>query len=137
MMRFWRAGLILLAGLALGVASTALAPRVAGPYLAEVLRGKLEIVEGAVTQKQRHQNRLLLTVVTPQGAVLATFKHKVVEIDQLVDQRDVLTMAVRRFEPFIDDPAIRRVQKQVQADGPPGSEVPPPAGARPKPKGSQ
>jgi hypothetical protein len=136
MTRFWRAGLILLAGLALGVTITALAPRVVGPYLAEVLRGKMEIVEGAVTQKQRQQNRLLLTVVTPQGAVLATFKHKVVEVDQLVEQRDVLTLAVRRFEPFIDDPAIQRVQKQVQADGPPGSETPPPGGARPKPKGS-
>lgn len=104
--------LFLLIGIALGVSATILAPKLAGPYLPESLRAKTEVVEGVVDRKLREQDSLLLTVQTSQGTVLATFKQKVAEIDLLVQKGDTVTLALRRYEPFAEDPAIQRVRKQ-------------------------
>ncbi len=57
------------------------------------------------------RDRLLLTVQTSQGSFLVTFKKKVAEIDLLVQQGDTLTLALRRYEPFVDEPAIERVRR--------------------------
>ena len=110
-MKAWMIVLILLIGVALGVSGTILAPKLAGPYLPESFRAKAEVVEGEVDRKLREQDRLLLTVQTSQGTVLATFKQKVAEIDLLVQKGDTVTLALRRYEPFVEDPAIERVRK--------------------------
>lgn len=110
-MQRWLLPLTLLVGVALGVSGTILAPGLVGPYLPGVVRGKAELVEGEVVRKQREADRLLLTVTTGQGAILATFKKQVAEIDLLVEQGDALTLALRGYEPFVADPAIERVRK--------------------------
>jgi hypothetical protein len=48
-----RGFLLFLAGLAIGVALAATGPRVAGPYLPEILQDPGEVVEGEVTRKLR------------------------------------------------------------------------------------
>jgi hypothetical protein len=110
-MKAWVIVLILLIGVALGVSGTILAPKLAGPYLPESFQAKTEVVEGEVDRKSREQDRLLLTLQTSQGTVLATFKQKVAEIDLLVQKGDTVTLALRRYEPFVEDPAIERVRK--------------------------
>jgi len=111
-MRFWTSVVVLVIGLALGVALAVMGPRVAGPYLPEALRGRVETVEGEVTRKQREPDRLLITVVTPRGAILAIFKNQIPEVDLLVGEGDTVTLGLRRFEPFVEDPAIQRVRKK-------------------------
>ena len=105
--------LILLIGISIGVGGAIFGPDLASPYLPDSFRiKKTETVAGEVVRKQREGDRLLLTVQTSQGTVLATFKRKVAEIDLLVQQGDALTMAVSRYAPFVEDPAIERVRKQ-------------------------
>jgi len=118
-MKLGRGTLLFLIGLALGAVLVVIGPRVAGPYLPEAFRGKVESVEGEVTRKQREPDRLLITVVTPRGAILATFKKKIPEVDLLVAEGDALTLGLRRFEPFVEDPTIQSVRKKTPAEGPP------------------
>ena len=131
-MKAWMIVLILLIGVALGVTGTILAPKLAGPYLPESFRAKSQVVEGEVERKLREQDRLLLTVQTSQGTVLATFKQKVAEIDLLVQKGDTLTLALRRYEPFVEDPAIERVRKQEAAKPEPAKQE-----SATRPKGSE
>ncbi len=99
-------------GLGVGVAGTLLGPRFAGPYLPEVIRGKTELVEGIVARKQQEPDRLLLTVVSERGAILATFRKKIAEINLLVEEGDTVTLALSGYRPFVDDPRLERVRKQ-------------------------
>jgi hypothetical protein len=107
----WLVLLTFLVGLAVGVSGALLAPRLAGPYLPEALRGPTPVIEGEVAQKQRQGDRLLLTVVTPHGSMLVTFRKKVAEIDLLLEQGDTLTLILRQYAPFVEDPMIERVRK--------------------------
>ncbi|MFQ5992263.1 MAG: hypothetical protein ACE5NA_07470 [Nitrospiraceae bacterium] len=113
-MRWWLIVVILLVGLALGLSLPTLAPRVAGPYLPAGLKGDAESVGGSVVKKRREPERLLLTVSTPEGAILATFKKKATEIELLVDEGDEVTLRLRQYHPFVDDPVITRVMKKDQ-----------------------
>ena len=134
-MRAFQTFLILLIGIAIGVAGTIYGPELAGPYLPEgYMVKKPEIVAGEVVRKQRDGERLLLTVQTSQGTVLATFKKKVAEIDLLVQQGDDLTLAVTRYEPFVEDPAIERVRKQDPASHPKTNVLPLPPPGEPLPE---
>lgn len=99
-------------GLALGIAGTLWAPQYLEPYVPTLTPGKDGAVEGTVVRKQLEAKRLLLTLSTSQGAVLAIFKNKIAEIDLLVDEDDIVTFRLRRYEPFVDDPPIQRVQKK-------------------------
>ena len=101
-----------LVGLVLGITGTVLGPRLLEPYLPSAIRGDLEGIEGAVMSKQRKGDRLLLTVQTTEGAILATFKKKLTEIDLLVAEGDMLTLARTGYRAFMEDPAIGRVRKQ-------------------------
>ncbi len=124
--------LILLIGISIGVGGVIYGPDLASPYLPDSFRmKKTETVAGEVVRKQREGDRLLLTVQTSQGTVLATFKKKVAEIDLLVQQGDALTMAVGRYAPFVEDPAIERVRKQDVVLQPKTGAVVAPAGAEP------
>ncbi len=103
--------LMLLLGIVLGVAGTLLLPRFLGPMLPAGLRSGVESVEGTVVRRQRDQERLLLTIDTPQGAALATFTEKVAEIDLLVEEGDSVTLGLGAYEPFVENPPIRAVRK--------------------------
>jgi hypothetical protein len=107
--------LLFLVGLVTGAVLATIGPPVVQPYLPAMLRGKVESVEGKVTRKQREDGRLLLTLVTPRGAILATFTKKVAEVDLLVAEGDTVTLGLRRLEPFVDDPVIQSVMKTTTA----------------------
>jgi len=114
-----RGFLVFLVGVALGVAGTVFLPDLLAPYLPQSLRGSEEAVAGLVTAKERQDDKLLLTVDSPSGAVLATFSKKVAEISLLVDEGDSVTLAVHLVEPFVNDPTIRQVQKAPSGSSPP------------------
>ena len=99
-------------GLVLGITGTVLGPRLLDPYLPSAIRGDREGIEGAVMSKQRKGDRLLLTVQTSEGTILATFKKKITEIDLLIAEGDMLTLARTGYRAFMEDPAIGRVRKQ-------------------------
>jgi hypothetical protein len=117
-MKPWHGTLLFLIGLGLGTVLVAIGPHVAGPYLPAALRGEVESVEGEVTRKLREPDRLLLTIVTPRGAILATFNTKIPEVDLLVAEGDALTLGLRRFEPFVEDPVIQSVRKKTPTENP-------------------
>jgi hypothetical protein len=112
-MRLWAGALLVVVGLVLGAALVVFGPRLAGPYLPAALRGDVESVEGEVTRKQREPDRLLITVVTARGAILATFRKRLAEVDLLIAEGDSITLGLRRFEPFVDEPTVQRVRKKA------------------------
>ena len=118
-------------GLILGVLGTIFLPGYATPYLSSFLPdwavGKTTVVKGTVIAKLKKDNVLMLTVNTPQGELLATFTHKVVEIGLLVNEKDVLEFTLPKYMPFIEDPRIIRVAKEQPAE-------PEPAPPQPAPK---
>ncbi|MFQ5520156.1 MAG: hypothetical protein ACE5FK_02060 [Candidatus Methylomirabilia bacterium] len=120
-MKLWVTALTLVVGLVLGVGATRVVPRLAGSYLSTALLGKTEIVEGTVVAKEREEGRILLTLVTPKGSLLATFTDRAAEVDLLIATGDTLTLTVRGYEPFVDEPTIERVRKP---EPPPQSDRP-------------
>jgi len=100
------------AGLVIGIVATFFAPRVIGPYLPGTFGSGVDGIEGQVSIKQRQGDRLILTILTPEGAILATFKKKVMEIDILVAEGDKVTLARKDYRAFLDDPGIGRVRKK-------------------------
>jgi hypothetical protein len=82
------------------------------------MRPQTKLMEGEVRRKLKEADRLLLTVLTPDGAVLATFRRRVTEIEVLVKEGDLITLAIDRYEPFIENPEIARVREpRATADG--------------------
>ena len=112
MMKLWIILFTLLIGIVLGVSGTYIAPDLIRPYLPEVIQGKSVTLEGTVVSKEHKQAKLLLTIDTDQGALLATFKKKVPEINLLINTGDGIEFALRKYEPFIEDPLIRKVKKE-------------------------
>jgi len=100
-----------LVGIAVGIAGTLLLPGYARQYMPESIMGKETTVMGVVVAKQRKGTSLLLTVNTPQGALLSTMKRKVDEIDLLVNVDDEIEFTLKEYKPFINDPKIKRVLK--------------------------
>lgn len=125
----------LLVGVALGVAASLLVPRYVAPHLPAALGGGLVTVDGTVLDKERDGQRLLLTLDSERGAMLATFRERVPEIDLLVGQGDRVTLAMPEFRPFVDGPRLVGVRKgEWRGHVPPTPEaegaadtVPPPA----------
>ncbi|MFQ5680144.1 MAG: hypothetical protein ACE5HP_11880 [Gemmatimonadota bacterium] len=112
-----RGGLLLfLLGVGVGVAGTLLTPRLGGDYLPEAVRPAEVEVTGEVLGKRLEEERLLLTLETPAGAILATFRRRVPEIDLLVEAGDTVTLGLRRYEPFVEDPAVNGVRKGRRSD---------------------
>ena len=110
MMR-WLFILTFIVGLGLGIGGTYFAPDLLGPYLPAMFQRRGELVQGEVVAKQEKMPWLLLTINTPQGAILATFRKKVDEIALLVEVGDQIELVLRKYEPFVDDPRIKRVRK--------------------------
>jgi hypothetical protein len=98
-------------GLVIGVIVTLVAQPFLGRRLPEAVRGAYEVLEGPVTAKQLQGERLLLTVSTPAGAILATFRKQVEEINLLVEKGDTVALDVPGYEPFMQNPDIVRVAK--------------------------
>lgn len=104
----------LLVGVVLGVLGTVFLPSLVTPYLPSALRGADTEVQGSVFKKlleDGEKPRLLLSVDTEQGAVLATFNRQVAEIDMLVDEGDQVTLGVSAYAPFVSDPVVAGVRK--------------------------
>lgn len=115
---------LFLLGIGVGLGAPFLASRYAQPYLPQFLQETIHPLTGTVTHKQRDQDRLLMTVTTQDGTILATFQKQVPEIDLLVQEQDSVTLDVRQYEPFVTDPPILKVNKQasqVPAPLPPDS----------------
>ena len=110
---------MLLLGIVLGLAAAVLMPRLWQSLLPQ--GWKAAPVEGVVESKRWDDERLLLTLVTADGAVLATFHRQVPEIDLLVAPGDTVSLALGGYRPFVEDPQIARVVK-----APPETEAPPP-----------
>jgi len=100
-----------LTGLALGVLGTIVIPDLARPYLPAMMRGENVEVSGIVEAKSREADRLLLTIAGSSGAVLVTYTRQIPEMDLLIEPGDSVILAVREYAPFVQDPAVRRVQK--------------------------
>lgn len=98
-----------LIGLALGIVLAFAGRAFLSTRLPDSIAGRRESLDGVVTAKQLEQDRLLLTVVTPAGATLVTFKKRVAEIALLVDEGDRITLSLSHYEPFLEDPQIARV----------------------------
>lgn len=104
------------AGLVIGVAVTIVAPKLARQYLPSAIMGAQEKLEGVVRAKQLETDRLLLTVPTTQGTILATFSRDVAEIDLLVQQGDSVTLEMREYTPFVNNPRIASVKAAHAAE---------------------
>ncbi len=111
--------LLLVLGILIGLAAATLMP---GFWQTLVPQGwKTAPTEGVVEEKGWEEDRLLLTLVTSDGAVLATFTQRVSEIDLLVVPGDTVSLSLDGYRPFVEDPEIVRVVK-----APAGQEVPEP-----------
>lgn len=100
-----------LGGLFLGIALAVFGPDLAEPYLPTVLRPGGEEVRGPVVAKRVGTERVLLTVDTDRGALLATFRQRVPEIDLLVEEGDTVTLGIPAYAPLVEDPVLAAVQK--------------------------
>ena len=105
-------GLIVLAiGIVLGLTIPKFLSPSLSPYLPSALHDQVEAVEGQVVRKAREEGRLLLTVSTPRGALLATFTKQISEIDLLVEEGDSIRLGLSHYEPFVKDPQLKSVMK--------------------------
>jgi hypothetical protein len=106
---------LFLFGLVLGIVGTIFLPDFVRPYIPQWATGTAIVVKGTVAAKQKKESVLLLTVETPEGTLLATFKRKVDEINLLINEKDLIEFTLPKYMPFIDDPKIIRVVKAQQA----------------------
>ena len=110
--------LVLLLGILIGLGAAVIFPAMRQRLTPTVL--KSAPTQGVVEDKRSEPDRLLLTVVTPGGAVLATFTKRVPEIDLLVEPGDTVSLALGGYRPFVEDPEIERVVKApLQPEEPP------------------
>ena len=110
-MKMWFILLIFLVGIGIGLGAPSVAPKYLGSYFPKGLTAKRSGVHGTVVKKQVDQDRLLLTISAPDGALLATFEKNLTEVALLVDQGDSITLDVHVYAPFVKDPPILRVKK--------------------------
>jgi hypothetical protein len=114
--------LVFVIGFVLGIVAAIVARPFLGERLPEAVGGKREAVEGPVAAKQKQNDRLLLTIVTPSGAILGTFKKKTEEISLLVEVGDTVALTIPGYQPFLEDPEITRVAKPMGAVHRPSAE---------------
>lgn len=117
--------LVFVIGFVLGIVVAVVTRPFLGERLPEAVGGKRQAVQGPVAAKQMQDDRLLLTIVTPSGAILGTFKKKIEEINLLVEPGDTVELTIPGYQPFLDDPEITRVAKPTGAMPVTGSQPPP------------
>lgn len=103
----------LVVGIVVGVAGALFLPSLLAPYLPAALQPDRQEVRGLVLEKSREADRLLLTVESERGAMLATFSEQVAELDLLVAQGDSVTLSLGAYRPFVDDPSVMGVRKNA------------------------
>ncbi len=103
--------IIFVLGAGIGFSGIRFIPASVSPYLPVAFQPQTQMVKGIVVRKHQDSERLLLTVSTPQGALLATFTQQMSEIDLLVEERDEVTLGLAQYAPFIHDPVIKGVMK--------------------------
>jgi len=102
----------LILGIAIGISGYVIAPEFLGRYIpSSITKSKTVRLKGTVIAKERKGASLLLTVNSPEGAMLATFTRKVNEIELLVNKQDLIELSIKKYGPFIKDPRIIRVIK--------------------------
>ncbi len=119
--------LLFLLGVVVGGAGMALAPRWLGGWSPAMLAGGA--AEGTVEAKRWDGADLLLTLVTEEGATLATFRERAAAVDLLVEKGDSVQLGVARYSPFVEDPPVRRVVKKTQLEAAASAAALPPADA--------
>ena len=124
MKKFWSGLIIFVVGVGLGFSGQGLIPNSVSSYLPKALQVQNEVLEGLVVRKHREGDRLLLTVSTPRGALLATFQNQISEIDLLVDEGDRVTLGLVNYEPFVHDPSVKGVMKPDQLPKPVEPQLP-------------
>ncbi len=102
---------IFVLGLIVGLLVAYFVPPLVQGWLPEGMGGGGGATNGLVVAKQLEQDRLLLTIESNDGAVLATFRQRVPEINLLVDRGDQVTLGITSYEPFVEDPKILGVKK--------------------------
>jgi len=105
----------LLGGFILGFLSAVVvdlvAPELLEPYTRQFIPAtQIESVTGRVVKKDRESNRLLMTLSTPKGVLLATFTQKIEELDLLIAEGYSTTIRLRTYSPFVENPMIERVE---------------------------
>ena len=110
-MKVWMGVLIFVLGVGAGFSGVRYIPASVSSYLPAALQAQHEIVKGIVVQKHQEKERLLLTVSTPRGALLATFTRQIPEINLLVEDGDEVTLGLAHYAPFVHDPVIKGVMK--------------------------
>lgn len=98
-------------GIALGVGGALYAPQYVTSYLPTPSGSSANAIDGKVVAKGKENDRLLLTILTPEGATLVTFTKRIPEIDLLVAEGDTVTLGLRKYRPFVSNPSIKRVRK--------------------------
>jgi hypothetical protein len=114
-MKGWILFIVLLVGIGIGVTGALLGPDYLEPYLPSGMKAESEAIEGLVRAKQLERDRLLITVLTPKGAVLVTFHKKIAEINLLIEKGDLIALGLHGYKPFVSDPRITRVRKDESA----------------------
>lgn len=105
---FKRRGLFVMfvLGVAVGVTAAIVGPRVVEPYVPAAIGGDNELLRGIVRTKEFERDRLLLTIPTGKGTILATFTENAPEINMLVLEGDSVTLALSEYTPFAENPSI-------------------------------
>jgi hypothetical protein len=112
---------IFMLGLVVGIVGTVVVPDLVRPRL-PFLSSEGVPLAGVVSGKQTETDRLLLTLLTPDGTILATFTEEVAEVGLLIQPGDSVTLEVREYAPFLDDPTIARVVPGPRLSGAPSAE---------------
>jgi len=102
----------LLIGIAIGAVGTYFGQQLAVPYLPDSVTNRGAGISGPVVAKRVEGDRLLVTVDAQEGAILVTFRKKLSEIDLLVEEGDTVTLDIKEYRPFMEDPGLRAVRKQ-------------------------
>lgn len=118
-MKMWTG---LLGGLMLGFLSAVMmnlfAPELLDPYTRQFIPSdQIESLRGIVVKKQRDSARLLLTLSTSKGVLLATFTQKLEELDLLIAEGYTITIRLRTYSPFVENPVIERVEASTTDQG--------------------
>ncbi len=109
-----------MAGLLVGVVGAIFVPRIVQSALSTTgLREQQQLLPGTVNAKRAELDRLLLTIATSEGSILATFTEDIPAIDLLVREGDSITLETAGYKPFFDNPAIARVRTAQSPARPP------------------
>jgi hypothetical protein len=105
----------LIGGFILGFLSAVIVNGVAPELLTPYTRGlipaeRMVTVTGTVEKKQREATRLLLTLSTPNGVLLATFSKQIEELDLLIAEGYTVTIRLAGYSPFVENPKVERVE---------------------------